>query len=130
MTAGISDVISSRVVKPQFERLRPCRQENMEVVLRARCGSGFSFTSSHASNHFAVAVFFMLTIGRMYRWSRILWLIWAGMIALGQVYVGVHFPLDVLAGAFLGSLIGLTVYRVYLKWKPIPEFLPLSRVRA
>lgn len=130
LTAGVSDVVSSRIVKPGVERLRPCRQENMEVVLRAKCGSGFSFTSSHASNHFAVATFFILTLGRIWRWSRPLWFVWAAMISIGQVYVGVHFPLDVLMGAILGGLIGYLGYRVYIRTAPVAEFLPVGRVRV
>lgn len=124
LTVGVSDLFSSRVVKPQVERLRPCRQENMDVILRARCGSGYSFTSSHATNHFAVATFFVLTLGRVWRWSRPLWWGWAVTISLGQVYVGVHFPFDILIGSLFGVLIGWLGYQAYLRTGAIPEFRP------
>lgn len=124
LTVGVSDLFSSRLVKPQVERLRPCRQENMDVILRARCGSGYSFTSSHATNHFAVATFFVLTFGRVWRWSRPLWWGWAATISLGQVYVGVHFPFDILTGSLFGMLIGWLGYQVYLRAGAIPEFRP------
>lgn len=130
LVAGASDIVSSRIIKPGVERLRPCRQENMDVILRVRCGSGYSFTSSHASNHFAVATFFILTLGRVWRWSKPLWFIWAAMISLGQVYVGVHFPFDVLIGAILGSIVGYIGYQLYIRTLPAAEFLPLSRGRA
>lgn len=117
VAVSIADSVSSHVVKQQVQRIRPCNQEELkeEVQLLVRCGTGYSFTSSHATNHFAIAVFLILTLGRIYR--KIKWplLIWAGTIALGQVYVGVHFPFDVLAGGILGSLIGWGVASVYQK---------------
>jgi undecaprenyl-diphosphatase len=71
-----------------------------------RCGSGFSFTSTHATNHFAVATFLIMTLGQSFRNIK-LWLwSWASIIAFSQVYVGVHFPLDVIAGGILGIIIG------------------------
>lgn len=127
ITAGVSDIVSSRMIKPGVERLRPCRQESMEVTLRARCGSGFSFTSSHAANHFAVATFFVLTLGRVWRWSRPLWLSWAFLISLGQVYVGVHFPFDILMGSILGVGVGFLGYHLYRNLYPVPELSGIGR---
>jgi undecaprenyl-diphosphatase len=74
--------------------------------VRVKCGNAYSFTSSHATNHFAIATFLSLTLGK--RFKKIKWplLTWAGMICLAQVYVGVHFPLDVFCGAILGMIIG------------------------
>ena len=116
LTVGVADTLSSKVMKPTFERVRPCNNETLPiaVVQRGGCGGGYSFTSSHATNHFAVAVFIALTLGGVYRWMRWPLLLWAGSIAYGQVYVGVHFPLDVLAGALLGSLIGYGLAKAYL----------------
>ena len=109
LTVGIADLTSSKIMKPIFERPRPCNELRLEgkVIERAGCGSGFSFTSSHATNHFALSVFLMLTLGAKYRRLRMPLLIWAASIAFGQVYVGVHYPSDVLAGAILGTTIGL-----------------------
>lgn len=106
LTAGTADLVSSRVVKQSFQRLRPCNTEHLPVIERVYCGSGYSFTSSHAANHFAVATFLILTLGQKFR--RIipfLW-IWAAVISFSQVYVGVHFPLDVIFGAILGMILG------------------------
>jgi len=116
LTVGLADTMSSKVMKPSFERVRPCNSTELsfEVVQRGGCGGGYSFTSSHATNHFAIAVFIALTFGRIYRWLRWPLLIWAATIAYGQVYVGVHYPFDVLAGALLGSLIGFGVAKAYL----------------
>jgi len=80
-------------------------QEWLRLLLPS-CGSGYSFTSSHATNHFAFGVFVFLTMGKVlgkWKWAFIFW---AGSVAYAQVYVGVHYPLDVLSGAMMGSLIG------------------------
>ena len=101
---GLSDAISSHVIKKTVKRVRPCNNDYIEVVERIHCGSGYSFTSSHASNHFTIAVFLSLAFVRR---KRIRWILyaWAGLISLAQVYVGVHFPLDVICGMILGILI-------------------------
>ena len=114
ISAGLADTISSKMVKIYFARIRPCHAEVLEGLVNERipCGAGYSFTSSHATNHFAVAVFLILAIGHTSRhWKPIL-LSWAAVIAFAQVYVGVHYPFDVLCGAGLGALIGYAVYRL------------------
>jgi membrane-associated phospholipid phosphatase len=117
LTVGLADTISSKVIKPSVHRLRPCNDPALkdEVKLLVHCGSGFSFTSSHASNHFAVASFLSITLGFFYRKIRWPLHLWAASIAWGQVYVGVHFPLDVIFGAILGLLIGNIVAKSYLR---------------
>ncbi len=100
------DMISSRVIKPSVERLRPCNQNEIEVVERVRCGSGYSFTSSHATNHFSLATFVIMTIGTIFRRIKPYLWTWAFVVSFAQIYVGLHFPLDVLGGAVLGILIG------------------------
>ena len=113
---GLSDTMSSKVVKPYFERARPCQHLELEnqVTERVRCGSGYSLTSSHATNHFALAMILFLILGSgiKYRW---LLFIWAGLIALAQVYVGVHFPLDIILGALMGLTIAFLMYRLTVK---------------
>lgn len=110
-----ADTLSSKVIKPTFERLRPCRTPGLmeEVRPLVGCGGGYSFTSSHATNHFALAVFLMGTYSRKRKKSRWLWLFWAGLISISQIYVGVHFPLDILGGMLLGSLVGWSILRMY-----------------
>ncbi len=106
LTITFSDLTSSQLIKKSVKRLRPCKQVEIPVHQLIHCGSGYSFPSSHATNHFAIAVFLMGTLGRRFRKINLPLLLWAATIALGQVYVGVHFPSDILAGAILGSLIG------------------------
>lgn len=110
LAVGVSDVVSSRVVKANVERIRPCNDPNFksDVRLLVGCGSGFSFTSSHAANHFCLAVLLILTVGRVVQALKWPLLIWAFLVAYAQVYVGVHFPFDVIGGGILGSLIGWT----------------------
>lgn len=121
---GISDSVSSNLVKNSVQRLRPCNDIELreQMVQRVRCSGGYSFTSSHATNHFAMAVLLIILFYR--RWKHVLWLalLWAISISFAQVYVGVHYPFDILAGALLGILIGLTsgyIYnRIRKKWMP------------
>ncbi len=122
LTVGVADTVSSKAMKPAFERLRPCNNTELpfEVVQRGGCGGGFSFTSSHATNHFAIAWFIALTLGRLYKAIRWPLLIWAGTIAYGQVYVGVHYPLDVLAGGLIGSLIGWGIAKGWWHYFQLP----------
>lgn len=105
---GLADFTSSTLIKKNVQRLRPCNEPTLreEVVLRAPCGSGYSFTSSHAANHFAAAVFLIGIFGSLGRWVRPAAFSWASAIAFSQVYVGVHYPIDVLCGSLLGAAIG------------------------
>ena len=114
---ALTDGTSSELIKKNVRRLRPCNDPAVAATMQLRidCGSGFSFPSSHAANHFAVAVFLIGLFGKEYRWLKPAALLWAGLIAFSQVYVGVHFPIDVLVGGLLGSLIGWLVAR--LVWR-------------
>lgn len=103
---AIGDTVSSQWIKKSVQRLRPCNDIEQPVRVVIPCGPGYSFTSSHATNHFAIAVFVWLTVRRRFRGWGLPLLFWASLVALAQVYVGVHYPLDVLAGALLGSFIG------------------------
>ncbi len=108
LTFGVSDGMSSQVIKKNIQRSRPCRDASIEnITVRVKCGSGFSFTSSHATNHMALATFLSFTIGQFFKKIRILLFSWAIIICLSQVYVGVHFPIDVFCGALLGYTVGL-----------------------
>lgn len=111
LAVGMADFTSSTLIKKNVQRIRPCNDPAMVVHARVSCGSGYSFTSSHAANHFAVAVFVALLLGGTHRLVRPLVLTWASLIALSQVYVGVHYPIDVLCGGLLGALIGWCAFR-------------------
>ena len=108
----LSDQISASLIKPWAMRLRPCRfaATASDCRLLVHCGTGFSFVSSHASNHFAVA----WTLGLLFfgLWKSIGLMVgtmWAGLVCWSQIRVGVHFPLDIICGAALGILIACTL---------------------
>lgn len=104
-TTGVGDFTSSKIVKPAVERLRPCNDAAIpEILLLDNCGSGYSFTSSHATNHFALAMFLFFTAGAVFNiGGRLVLVAWAASVAYAQVYVGVHYPFDILGGALLGT---------------------------
>ena len=111
ITILISDTISSKIIKKNVKRTRPCHVEQLDPVQRVPCSNGYSFTSSHATNHFAIGSFFFLLLSFTgYKW---LFMLWAGIISFAQVYVGVHYPIDVICGAVLGILIGHFSFWVY-----------------
>lgn len=125
VVVGVADFTSSEIIKKSVKRPRPCREVALEIPARGLigCGGGYSFTSSHATNHFAVAVFLFLAWGR--RWKRWRWLLllWAATIAIGQVYVGVHYPLDIVAGSLVGTTLALLGHAIYRRraWR-VPDF--------
>jgi undecaprenyl-diphosphatase len=113
--AGLSDLISSHVIKEIFDRPRPCRDPMMAHQVRfigRYCGMNGSFISSHASNHFAAAIFIYQTLKFIsQKWSLVF--LWAAVICYAQVYVGVHYPSDVIGGAFFGVLMGYMTARFF-----------------
>jgi undecaprenyl-diphosphatase len=112
---ALADKISAGMIKPLFARVRPCNTPQLQSVVHliVECGSGLSFPSSHATNHFAMGSFMAATIGRSYRWVAYASIFWAALISYSQVYVGVHFPLDVLCGGLLGATIGLFIASLF-----------------
>ncbi|HEU4472398.1 MAG TPA: phosphatase PAP2 family protein [Flavisolibacter sp.] len=119
-TVAITDIIGARVFKEGFERLRPCQDPavlpHMRLLLK-QCSGSFSFVSNHAANHFAIATFLVLTFRGLFRSWMYLAFVWSVLIGYAQIYVGVHYPLDVLAGAGLGTLIGcLMAWAFHEKW--------------
>jgi membrane-associated phospholipid phosphatase len=123
MTGIISDLMSSSVIKTFIFRVRPCRSQELADQVRVLvnyCPQSSSFTSSHACNHFAAAWFIFITLNQTGSWRWLLFL-WAFTISYAQVYVGVHFPLDVFGGAVMGSLIGYGMSKFFRM-----QFGPLS----
>jgi len=99
----------ANVFKHGFERLRPCRQEGIMEQARfiaVRCGS-YGYFSAHAASSMALAVFVGLLLKSRFKWVLPLLLIWAFLVGYSRIYVGVHYPGDVLTGFIIGALIAL-----------------------
>lgn len=108
-TVALTDMVGTRVFKHVFERLRPCNDPSFAPYVRLLlkdCAAGFSFVSNHAANHFGMSAFIYFTL-RHYipKWAWIAWL-WAFSISYAQIYVGIHYPTDVMGGAVLGFIFG------------------------
>jgi len=115
-TAGLSDLIASHLIKQTIFRLRPCQDPELADRMNSLahyCPQSSSFVSAHATTHFGLAFFIVLTL-KPYTspWIR-LFFAWAALISYTQVYVGVHYPFDVLCGALLGSGLGYLMARFF-----------------
>lgn len=114
LTILASDQVSSGFIKPLVGRLRPSLDPEfmhlIDTFNNYRSGS-YSFTSSHACNSFALAVFISLLIRN--KALTLSMLAWASINSYSRIYLGVHFPGDVLCGAVLGSIIGSITYWIY-----------------
>jgi membrane-associated phospholipid phosphatase len=124
LNVTITDQLSSTYIKHWLPRLRPCQDPDMAEHVRMivnHCSGGGSFPSSHATNHFGAAVFFFCTLKPYLKNRTYLFFLWAATISYGQVYVGVHYPSDVIGGAIIGSIIGYLVALIYNKKFGLPE---------
>jgi undecaprenyl-diphosphatase len=105
----MSDQISVHFFKEVFQRLRPCHEPDfigMVHLVKGNCGGQFGFVSSHATNTFALAVFLSFVLGKKFKYFIPLILLWAAVISYSRIYLGVHYPGDVIAGAILGASLG------------------------
>jgi membrane-associated phospholipid phosphatase len=112
----LSDYVSSTLIKDNFMRLRPCRDpflaQNMRFLV-SYCPVSSSFTSSHAVNHFAAAMFIFTTFKKTISTKWAVLFLWAAAISYAQVYVGVHFPVDILCGAIVGVILGYIPAKIF-----------------
>lgn len=116
LSLAMTDVTSHHVIKATFQRPRPANTVGLSVQLRTFPHAGYSFPSNHAANNFAAA----LVLSAYFYRARLLFFLFASLIAFSRIYVGVHFPLDVIGGAAWGLL--MATLALYLT-KPFDRFL-------
>lgn len=113
-----SDQLSSHLLKNVFGRVRPCHEPSLANIINFKVGyrpiSG-SFPSSHAVNNFAIEGFFFFTLKKYLNNLRWAFLLVAALISYGQIYVGVHYPFDVVGGTILGLLIAYFAAKLFDK---------------
>lgn len=116
-----SDQISSGLIKNTVKRLRPSHEAAIQDLVhlsKAGAGGSYGFVSSHASNSFALLVFLSFILPASFRPLKYILLFWAVLVAYSRIYVGVHYPGDVICGALLGSLLGWLFSRLYFYLAP------------
>lgn len=123
LNVTITDQLASHVIKYWVPRLRPCQDPSMHDIVRLvvnHCSGGNSFPSSHATNHFGAAVFFFCTLKPYIKNYAYLFFFWAATICYGQMYVGVHYPTDIIGGAIIGSMVGYILAFIFNKAVKLP----------
>jgi undecaprenyl-diphosphatase len=102
------------LIKNEVQRLRPCHLpalEGLVHIVRGICGGAYGFVSSHASNSFTIALFTSMLINRKwFSWSMVFW---ALLVGYSRIYLGVHYPGDVLCGSILGIIVGWSVAMLF-----------------
>lgn len=98
-------------------RFRPCHDPDLADQVRlvkASCGGQFGYFSAHAANSFAIALFFSCLLNSRFPYLKYFLIFWALIVAYSRIYIGVHFPLDVLTGLLIGGLFGWTFSRLFI----------------
>ena len=112
----VTDQTSVHLFKEIFERLRPCHEPELQGlvhIVNNKCGGQFGFVSSHASNTFGIAMLLSMMVRRKWFWA--LMFSWAALVSYSRIYLGVHYPADILGGAMLGTLCGWLVF-IFFRW--------------
>ena len=110
---------ATNLFKDGLERLRPCHEpvlKEMVRLVKPSCGGLYGYFSGHASNSFALAVFFSCIFGVKYIRLPFLLLFVAFLVAYSRIYIGVHYPLDVFSGMVFGSFVGMVFYRIWRRF--------------
>lgn len=113
---------TTNLFKNTFQRLRPCNNPEINTIIRVvQSRKSYSFFSGHAANTMAVATFLFLVLKRHFKYLGFIFL-WPLVFAYSRIYLGLHYPGDILTGYFFGALFGFLMFKVYqnLKTKYFP----------
>jgi undecaprenyl-diphosphatase len=119
LAVGLSDFIASGIIKESVQRFRPSREHSLDglvhllsnpVTGQLYMGGKYGFVSSHAANSFALAVLFSLFFDR--KWASIGLIFWALLVSYSRIYLGVHYPGDILGGALVGVIVAFLLYKI------------------
>ena len=121
LTVVLADQITSSIMKPLFQRLRPSHDPAIQNLLHLVANSKgelyrgglYGFASSHAANTFGISTYMWLLLKNKSKWIALCFL-WAAILTYTRLYLGVHFPGDILVGAIVGVLCGVLAYRLFL----------------
>jgi len=116
---ALSDWLSVHAFKEVFQRLRPCHDPNLSerfTLAATRCGGSYGFVSSHAATIWAA--WSVVRAAKPARWMLLVATLWAVAVSYSRIYLGVHYPGDVLGGA----LLGLSVAHLLMAWRKSPTF--------
>ncbi|PCH69082.1 MAG: hypothetical protein COC06_08165 [Bacteroidales bacterium] len=136
LVIAISDQIASGIFKPLFKRFRPSRDpefSHLVNIVKGYTGGKYGFVSSHAANAFGLAV--LATLILKDRITGIFFISWAILISYSRIYLGVHYPGDIIGGAVIGILMAYLVYFLLQKYfksslikKPVAHTYPIARL--
>ncbi|MBL4652092.1 MAG: phosphatase PAP2 family protein [Flavobacteriales bacterium] len=118
LCVALTDLISFNVLKETIQRYRPCHNLEISNLIHVvgNCGGLHSFVSSHASNVFGIAMLLSFLIKDKSTSFQLF--TWATIVGYSRIYLGVHYPADVLGGGVLGVAVGFIVYRGFVKFAP------------
>ena len=120
---------TANLFKDSFQRLRPCYDEVIKDsvrIVKEGCGGKYGFFSAHASNSFSLAIFFGLLFRDKYKQIISFTVLYASLISYSRIYLGVHFPLDLLFGSLFGIIIGFIIFIFYDKQLNFSKFFNKS----
>ena len=109
----------TNLFKFTFERLRPCAQEGvLEYIRQGECW-GYGFFSGHSSNSMATAIFTGLMLRPIYKNLIYFMIVWSIVVAYSRIYLGLHYPLDILCGLTFGAVAGYLFYKVFKRLRTL-----------